>query len=147
MDELLNNLNDKEKKLFLSQCTQKLVKKGEIIKKEGEKTKEAFFIQKGKVAVKKSSTEGEMHIATIKDSNTCFSLTCLIDGKNTLTTIQALEDTQIIVIKQKEFFEFCTKNPTIGVKLISNIAKLLTKFLRNSDEKIIQMYKTLEEVL
>ncbi len=147
MNKLLQGLNSKERDLFLDQCETKNFTQGEVIKKEGQKEKVAFFVKKGEVVVKKSSSEGEMEVATITSDDICFSLTCLIDGGKSLTRVEALQACEIIQIDRKKFFDFCKKNPDIGIKLLTNMAILLAGYLRSADEKIAQMYKTLEEVL
>ncbi len=131
----------------MSHCQTKEYEKGSILKKEGEQGKMAFFIQEGEVVVKKSSSEGEMDVAIINSEEICFSLTCLIDGGESLTTVEAVKKTKVILIEQKSFFDLCRKEPALGVKILANVAKLMAGFLRNADDKIAQMYKTLEEVL
>ncbi|BAF69208.1 Crp/Fnr family transcriptional regulator [Nitratiruptor sp. SB155-2] len=144
---IFEGLNEEEKRSFLSLFTKKEVQKGDVIKQEGDRLKKGFFLENGRLVVKKHSSEGEIEVATISDSSLFFSLTCLVDGGKSLTTVEAQENSTILEISQKEFFAFCQKNPATGVKILKNITLLLAKYLRKSDEKIVQMYKTLEEVL
>ncbi|BCD67231.1 Crp/Fnr family transcriptional regulator [Nitratiruptor sp. YY09-18] len=144
---LFEGLNEEEEQSFLSIFAKKEIPKGQAIKKEGDHLKKGFLLESGLLLVKKHSSDGEMEVATISDSSVFFSLTCLVDGGNSLTTVEAKKDSVILEVSQKDFFAFCQKNPEIGVKVLKNATLLLAKFLRNSDEKIVQMYKTLEEVL
>lgn len=78
----LKNLTDDEKKSFLNIFEKKIFKQNDIIKKENKNTKEAFFLKSGEVIVKKSTTEGEDEVATLKpDDGIFFSISCMIDGK------------------------------------------------------------------
>ena len=143
---IFDGLSKEEKEEFLSVFEKRSFKAGDIIKKEGQSRKCAFFVTEGEVIIKKGKDETE--IGTIKGGEDLFfSVTCLIDGGKSLTTVKAKTDTKTLRITQKKLFDFCQKNPQIGEKVMENIAKLLAKFLRRSDEKIVQMYTTLEEVL
>lgn len=146
--KLLKNLTENEKSNFLNSFEKKSFKQNDIIKQENKTTKEAFFLKSGEVVVKKSGTDGETEIVTLKpDDGIFFSLSCMIDGKKSLTTIVAKSDVEILSISKEAFFGFCKKNPSVGVKILENITEMLVGFLRKSDENLNQMYKTLEEVL
>lgn len=149
MDSLIfNGLSDEEKKSFLKSFKQKEVKKDEIIKKENEKIEKAFFLIDGEVEVRKKSAGEDMQVATIKDGDgICFSITCMLDGGKSLTTVIATKKSVIMEISRKDFINFSQANPDIGVKILQNVTKMLCNIIRKSDDKITEMYKTLEEVL
>ncbi len=146
--KLFSNLSSKEKELFLNFCQKEQIQKKQIIKKEGENPKKAFFLLKGEVIIKKNSSQGEIEVATIKGGeDVLFSFTCMIDGKASLTTVQAKSECTLLSFDKRSFFTFCNQNPKTGIKILQNALELMATFLRNSDEKIAQMYQTLEEVL
>ncbi len=145
---LFANLSPQEQEQFLQICKKEQIQKGAVIKKEAQKVEKAFFLIEGEVVVKKSSSQGEMEVATIKgDEDVIFSFTCMIDGGATLTTVQARSNCMLYSFTKKDFFGFCKQNPKIGIKLLQNALEIMAIFLRRSDEKIVQMYQTLEEVL
>ncbi len=145
---LFANLSREEQEKFLALCTKERIPKGSLIKKEGERVRKAFFLIEGEVAVKKSSSQGEMEVATIKGGeDVVFSFTCMIDGGKSLTTIVAKSECSLLSFDKKVWLKFCEQNPKSGIVLMQNALELMALFLRNSDEKIIQMYQTLEEVL
>ena len=146
--ELFEGLNREEKESFLNIFTQRSIEKGTTIKKEGEHIKRAFFLKEGEISISKHSSDEEMNLAKIQGGeDIIFSLDSLIDGGQSLTTIVATKKSTILEIEQKKFLNFCDANPIIGNKILQNITKILVRFLRKSDDKISEMYKTLEEVL
>lgn len=146
--KLLKNLTDEEKRSFFNSFETKIFKQNDIIKEESKTTKEAFFLKSGEIVVKKNNSEGEVDLVTLKpEDGVFFSISCMVDGKSALTTIVAKRDVEILSISKNEFFAFCKKNHSIGVKILKNLTEMLVGFLRKSDDNINQMYKTLEEVL
>jgi len=145
---LAQGLDEKEKELLLAIFSEIKVAKDQIIKKEGEALQKAFFLKEGEVLITKSSSEEEMQVGIAKGGDDIFfSITCMLQGGKSLTTVVATKESAILEVTQKDFFDFCQKNPQIGVKVLINVTQMMTNFLKKSDEKIAEMYKTLEEVL
>ena len=149
MDSLIfNGLSNEEKNSFLKSFKQKEIKKDKIIKNEGEKIEKVFFLIEGEVEVRKKSSGEDMQVAKITNGEgICFSITCMLDGGKSLTTIIATKNSVIMEISRKDFISFSQANPAIGVKILQNVTKMLCNIIRKSDDKIAEMYKTLEEVL
>jgi len=145
---LVRGLNKKEQEQFLSIFKELKIAKNKIIKKEGDALKKAFLLTQGEVVVKKSSSEEDMQVSVVSaGEDVFFSITCMLQNGNSLTTVQATKESVILELQQKDFFDFCQKNPQIGVKVLINVTQMVSQFLKESDEKIAEMYKTLEEVL
>ena len=145
---LLDGLSSVQKEKFLKICEQKKVHAGERMKKEGQKLSKAFFLVEGKVSVLKTSSSEEMEVAALtKDDDIWFSITCMLQNGKSLTSVVAKEECTILELTQKDFYDFCHDEPEIGVAVLQNVVKLISGFLQKSDEKISEMYKTLEEVL
>ncbi len=149
MDSLIfEGLSDDNKKDFLKSFKQKEIKKDEIIKNENEKLEKAFFLIEGEVKVEKEFSGKNMQVCNIDaEEDIFFSITCMLDSGKSLTTVVAKKKSIIMEISKKELINFCQTNPTIGIKILENINKLLSKIIRKNDNKIFKMYKTLEEVL
>ncbi len=149
MDSLIfNGLSDDEKNSFLKSFKQKEIKKDEVIKKENEKLEKAFFLTEGEVEVRKNSSGEDMQVSKVKaEDKICFSITCMLDGGKSLTTVVAVKKTVTMEISKKDFINFCQTNPATGVKILQNVTQMLCNIIRKNDDKIAEMYKTLEEVL
>ena len=146
--KLFNGLDEEEKNSFLSLFVKKSIESSVTLKKEGESMHKAFFLLEGEVSVRKHSSDEEMEVATVRGGDDIlFSLDTLIRTGESITTVVTAEKSTILEIEQKQFLAFCRDYPVAGTKLLQNIAILLVTFLRKSDDKITEMYKTLEEVL
>jgi len=145
---LLKGLSEKEKETFFTIFSELKIAKDQIIKQEGDALQKAFFLTEGEVLIKKSSSEEEMQVGVAKGGDDIFfSITCMLYNGNSLTTVVTTKESVILEVAQKDFFDFCQKNPQIGVKVLTNVTQLMARFLKKGDEKIAEMYKTLEEVL
>ncbi len=145
---LLEGLSPEQKEKFLKKGTEKKIQAGKRIKKEGEKLSAAFFLLEGEVSVLKSSSSEEMEVATLSsEPDIWFSITCMLQDGESLTSVVAKDECLILELAQKEFYAFCRDDPEAGVILLQNVLKLISGFLQKSDQKIAEMYKTLEEVL
>ena len=145
---IFNGLSDNEKNSFSKIFKQREIKKGEVIKSENEKIEKAFFLVDGEVEVRKKSAEEDMLVANVKDiDGVCFSITCMLDGGESLTTVIAAKKSVIMEISRKDFINFSQANPDVGVKILQNVTQMLCNIIRKNDDKIAEMYKTLEEVL
>jgi len=146
--ELFEGLDPQEKSSFLALFDHKKIDKETTIKKEGEKLEGAFFLLDGEVSVRKRSSDEEMEVASIQGGeDLLFSLDSLVDGGPSLTTVIATRPSTILEIDRQAFWEFCRNNPAAGAKVLENLTIRLVQILRKSDEKVAEMYKTLEEVL
>ena len=145
---LFEGLDEKERTAFLGLFETKKIAKGDTIKKEGQSRSDAFFLTNGSVEVRRKSSEEEMAVAQIEGGeDVLFSADSLIDGGVSLTTVIATQESEAIFVKRSDFIDFCRQNPQAGAKVLLNLTAMLTQFLRKGDEKIAEMYKTLEEVL
>ena len=146
--KLLDGLAKREQEKFLEICTTRNIEAGERIKKEGEKLSKAFFLLDGEVSVLKTSSNEAMEVATLPSSEDIwFSITCMLQNGKSLTSVVAKEECSVLELTQKDFYAFCQREPQIGVVVLQNVVKLISGYLQKSDEKIAEMYKTLEEVL
>ncbi|ADV45820.1 Crp/Fnr family transcriptional regulator [Nitratifractor salsuginis] len=147
--QLFDGLDSKQIEEVLSAFASHTVPKGTVLREEGKATTAAFFLEIGSIRVHKHSSEGEeLEIAVIEGGeDVLFSLTSLVDGGSSLTKLITASECTIREIDRKKFLDFCRKHPEIGMVLLKNLTQALARFLRRSDEKIAEMYKTLEEVL
>jgi CRP-like cAMP-binding protein len=147
---MFNHLNEEEIKDFLNNFKRKKVKAGEIIIREGEESDSAFvLIENGKIEVSRKTYEGKEYIVAIirPEDKVVFNETALIDEKGSFSTLKALEDSTIVVIRKKEFFEYIHKNKEIGMKILEDMLIDCIKHLRKRDDDVIALFNTIEILL
>lgn len=142
------DLNDDEKQEFAKIFEEKALQESTTLREEGKKYATAFYLLEGEIGVYKKSSGNETKVTSINDTQDIFfSFTSLIDAKKSLTTLICAKECKIAEVKRGDFFNFCSNNPKAGVKILKKSCEMLSSFLRIGDERLMQMYKTLEEVL
>ena len=146
---LFEKLNEDEYNQFLQVFEEKKIKKGETIIKDGESGETAFLLIEGQVSVIKETIYGEDYIVTTIDAggDEFFGEINLIDKGVRTSTITAVTDVVILELSNKNLFQFMDKNPVIGYKIMSYLAKSFSKHLRKADDDLITLFNALVEVV
>jgi CRP/FNR family transcriptional regulator, cyclic AMP receptor protein len=106
-------------------------RKGTLLCREGDPGREMFIVQKGKVQVRKKVGPGEKVLAELGDGE-FFGEMALLEGLNRSATVEALEDSKILVINPETFETLLKTNPEIALKMLKKMASRL----RNLDEHL-----------
>jgi CRP-like cAMP-binding protein len=106
-------------------------RKGTLLCREGDPGREMFIVQKGKVQVRKKVGPGEKVLAELGDGE-FFGEMALLEGLNRSATVEALEDSKILVINPETFETLLKNNPEIALKMLKKMASRL----RNLDEHL-----------
>jgi CRP/FNR family transcriptional regulator, cyclic AMP receptor protein len=106
-------------------------RKGTLLCREGDPGREMFIVQKGKVQVRKKVGPGEKVLAELGDGE-FFGEMALLEGLNRSATVEALEDSKILVINPETFETLLKNNPEIALKMLKKMAPRL----RNLDEHL-----------
>ena len=146
---LFKNLTKEEFNKIITIFEKKTFKKNKIIIKEGEKGDSAFLLIDGKVSVVKETIYGEDYIVTIIEAGgeEFFGEINLIDKGRRTSTIKTIEDCIILEVTSDVLKSFMDKNPIIGYKIMTHMAKNLSKHLRKSDNDVITLFNALVEVV
>jgi len=117
--------------------------------KEGEIGESAFLLVSGKVSIVKENMYGEDYIVTIIEAggDELFGEVNLIDKGKRISTINAIEDCEIMEIFSNDLKEFMNNNPIIGYKIMNYLAKNCVKYLRKADNDVITLFNALVEVV
>lgn len=105
--------------------------KGTLLFHEGDPGREMFIIQKGKVQVRKKVGSGEEVLAELGDGD-FFGEMALLEGLNRSATVEAVEDSKILVIGPETFESLLRSNLEIAVKMLKKMAARL----RSLDEHL-----------
>ena len=102
----------------------KKFKKDEIIIKEGTTGNEIFFIKSGSVKVYKTFNDEILELGILRKGDFFGELSCFLGHERT-ATVQALEDTVIMIGDKKSFFASIKRNPEMAEKVIMAFARRL----------------------
>jgi|UPI00039E03E8 CRP-like cAMP-binding protein len=137
-NDLTSGLTDDECKQLANLSHLKHVPKEQVVVKEGEQSSDLYIIGRGRVGIFLYSVTqpGALEkIATLID-NELFGEFSMIDGSRRSATVIAEEDTDLIYIDNLALQRFLNDHEHIGYLFYRNLAKILTKKLRNTDLEI-----------
>ncbi|AEM80012.1 Crp/Fnr family transcriptional regulator [Thermoanaerobacter wiegelii] len=122
-----NELEDKSLEEIHKISIIKSFKKGSIIFIEGEKGEAIYFVKSGKVKISKTSSIGKEYIIKIMEKGDIFAESILFAGGEYPATAEAIEDSEVIMLKNKDIENLILKNTEIALSII----KLMAKRLKN----------------
>jgi CRP-like cAMP-binding protein len=108
---------------------------GEIICKEGSKPLGLICLNKGKVKIVRRGVNGTNQIIGLKKSVDFIGFRDLMRENSCLASSVALEDSDICIIKKKDFFKVIEGNNNLAFKIM----KLLAQDLVKSDGRLVNL--------
>ncbi|MEN3044327.1 MAG: cyclic nucleotide-binding domain-containing protein [Candidatus Hydrothermales bacterium] len=140
IEEIVNTL--KKNKLFkgLSEETIKDIapyisvrefKKGRIIFFEGDTGRFLFLIKRGKLEILKKNNKGEEVQIALFGPGDFIGEMALIEESVRSATCRAVEDSEVLLFSHRAFFDLIESKPKAACKLLLEIAKVLSKRLRD----------------
>lgn len=106
-------------------AVEKEYKKNTVIFYEGDEGDAIYFVKKGKVKISKISQQGKEHIIRIMEDGDIFAESLLFIGGKYPATAEAIEDSKIIVLKNKDIENLILNNNEVALGIIKLMAKRL----------------------
>lgn len=100
------------------------VPKGTILFREGDLGRDMFVIQKGKVQVRKKVGNAEKVLAELSEGE-FFGEMALLIGMDRSATVEAIEDSKILVVSPDNFESLLKSNMDIALKMLKKMASRL----------------------
>ena len=126
-DSLLSDLRARELKILEKNRYSVSYKPGEIICKEGTKPLGLICLNKGKVKMVRRRLNGTEQIVGLKQSVDFIDFRALMVGNTCLSSSIALEESNVCIIKKKDFFKVIEINKNFAFKIIRFLALELIK--------------------
>lgn len=114
---------------------QRSYRKKDVIFREGEYPKQIFFLKKGKVKTYKSNPEGKELIMFLFREGDFLGVLPMLQSTRYPETAVALEDCDISIIPQKEFFDLLDTNPNVASRFLQSLAKNLVE----KEEQLVEL--------
>jgi len=108
-----------------------------VVFEEGSHGRLMYFIVDGKLEVikKKVGSEEVAHITTVSHGQSVGEM-ALIDGFVRSATVKAKTDGAFLVLKREDFDNLQEKHPTIGIKILKSISRLISINLRKTSKEL-----------
>ncbi|WP_298435935.1 Crp/Fnr family transcriptional regulator [Geobacter sp.] len=125
---LFSSLDDNELAELLSFVKRRRFRKHETILAEEDSNRYMYIVMSGKVKVIRSGVDGRELLFAIHKRGDFFGEMALLDGKTSLATVIAMEDTSVGLFSKDDFDRFSKTNR----KVVEKIIELLCIRLRDA---------------
>ncbi|OEG00018.1 hypothetical protein BHF71_06555 [Vulcanibacillus modesticaldus] len=122
---LLSELSEQKKEVVNRVLMVKKFPKGTIIFVESDPAEAVYFLRKGKVRLSKSSYEGKEVVISILKSGELFAQASLFRNTTYPVTAETIEDSEIVIIRNKDLEKIILRYPEIGVSIIQIMGERL----------------------
>jgi CRP/FNR family cyclic AMP-dependent transcriptional regulator len=124
---LFADLEEQDIKALMSMLTRRRYPKDSVIFFEHDPGDSLYLIVSGRVRVTILADDGREIVLAVLGEGDFFGEMSLLDNEPRSATAIAMEDTEVLIIHQKEFFSIVEKRPPILIKLLSVISARLRK--------------------
>ncbi len=135
--EIFERLSDAEFLQIRALCQEIHVPAGQVIFHEGDDGDTLFLIERGcvRVSIHTRSPQNTFAQGTINMlyAGQCFGEMVLLGGATRSATITAVDDCTLLVLKVDDFARLCDTDPSIGYRVMHNLASDLAYKLRASN--------------
>jgi CRP/FNR family cyclic AMP-dependent transcriptional regulator len=132
---LFDTLTPAETKLIEGRFLYRELEKNTVIYKQGSKGLSVCFVVDGELSVVRKSDEGDAVLAKIGKGQSIGEM-AIIDGLARSADVVAISDSAVLILKRADFESMVSEYPEIGVKVLTSLAKQLSRTLRDRSEDI-----------
>lgn len=98
-----------------------------------------YLIAEGTVRISRMIAEGEEKTLMVLGPEDVFGEMALLDGGPRAATARVTETAKLLGLKKLDFDRLCQSDPGLGLKLLRNIVRVLTRRIRDNDADHRQM--------
>lgn len=113
---------------------------GEVLFEEGQPGKAVFILKSGQVELTRRTAEGPRSLGTLI-AGQMFGEMALLEQMNRTATATVVEDGEIYLLYTATLEELIRNYPRIGVKLLRNMAVMLSALLRRTNKELDRVIK------
>jgi len=144
--KLFKNLTEQELKTFSSKLKLIKVKEKEIIIKDGELGDKLYILYKGRVGISQKITmldeeeerDKTFIVLSAKDF-LFFGEIGLLESQKRTATVTAYADCELYTLTRKDFMQICKTYPSIGFRVIIEIALKLSHLVEKTNSDILKL--------
>jgi SulP family sulfate permease len=135
--DLLQGFSPKELETFRSQLDRLEFGRGKELIREGEQSRDLYILTRGSVSIKINlpASNRKKRLFTF-GAGVVFGEIALLDGNPRSAQVLAEEDSEAYRLSYAHFKKLCRENPDVAVKLLQNIAVVLSHRLRVRSEEV-----------
>ena len=139
---LFKLLSDEDVGLVLPFLEMKQCAKGSVLFNEGDSGDYIGIIVSGKLDVKKQTEfkGGQLIIASLKEGSFVGEMSLVNENEPRSATVEASEDSELIILKRESLDALSEKHPAIGIKILKGLNHVLAVRLRKTVERLTSVF-------
>ncbi len=131
---LFGNLDDFEYNLINSARTERLYKRGEVIKREGEKVDSFLYLRRGMVKLFKTDKRGKEQILSINKPGDFVNLLSIFSKANYKYSIEAIGDTLVCDVDLEVLEYVISANSEFAKRVLNRMSNISEEIIENRFE-------------
>ena len=136
-------LSQNELRIVEQMLHQRQYKKGETVFNEGEPGAGMYIVKSGEVGITRKMDNGaELALALVKECG-FFGELALLDEIPRSASAKAVADTVLFAFSKPSLESLCRRNPRLGIKILSNLSRLICRRLVLSNDAMEQFQNRL----
>lgn len=135
--ELFGNLDDEERELVSRRVQVLELEANELVFEENSHRKNLYVIYTGEIELFKRSPYGEESRLTFFGRYDFLGEGSLMDDYPHSTSARALLKTTLLAISRDAFRNLCEENPSIGMKVLSGVARVISRRMRQASIRVV----------
>lgn len=116
-------------------------KAGEVIFNEGDDTDFIGFVTCGHVEAKKETEfRGKQIVIAQMTKGSILGELALFDGEPRSATVEALQETELLILRRNALEAFIDDYPGLGIKVLKGVSRILSLRLRQMAERLVVIF-------
>ena len=138
--DVLAGMNAGEIEVLRAALTRRLYRQGDVVFDEGDESKELYIVAMGSASarLRLPGTDRQTRLITFSPG-TVFGELALLDQEARSATVEADEDLVCYVLDRATFEKLTRHDPSIAIKLLTNLGRELASHLRRANRTIYQL--------
>ncbi|GMT42733.1 MAG: hypothetical protein IEMM0002_1144 [bacterium] len=118
------------------------VDKGNTLVKEGSVGDSLFYVIRGLIEIQKEALDGRQTVlARFSKGATVGEMAIVEKAVTRSATATSLERSELLVLTRKSFDELAKSHPTVALKIVQNIAGMLSQRLRYTSGRFADVFQ------
>lgn len=132
--DLFESLNESELQAVNNSRKERVYKRGDVIRREGETINTFMYLRSGLIKLYKTDKKGKDHILSISQPGDLISLLSIFSNSVYKYSIAAIEETKICEIELQAFQDVISSNSAFTLSVLGGISRISDDIIENQFE-------------
>ena len=136
---LFKEFSQEELEKISTVLSEEFYQKGSVIWEEESPEQGLHVIDYGKVRVVRRTKEDTKQILSVLKTNSFYGELSLLDGRSHSASVEALEDTKVMVLKRNDMEKLLHESPHIAYMIVREMTIDICEILREMNDKFMKL--------